>query len=910
MRIAYNPKTGEYLGLQGGQWSPLRIAENGKGEKLYLGENGWEPLPSGKEETPDSKKMSTAEEFARGLGVGTRNVLEGLGDIPDTFLNQPVNAIGRLFGYDLGLGNPGTGLADVMGLPKAETDSEKLIAAAQRGAAGALPTLAAGAVPAVAKAAPALSSFLSAAPGTQVASSAAGAAASEATRQAGGGTGAQIAAGLAGGVVPGVLSPLAVGAGRSVKGAARALSALSDDGQRQIAAENLRAYSMNPDTLVSRLAEARGEIVPGSTPTLGQVLEDAGIAVAEKGRANRGPAGAQFGERYRSQREARQAELEDLASGIDSRQIEQGKNVAESVGKLKPYGDIDLPEADNGAALRNVFNERYGAAKERTRQAYNAIDPEGETAFSLAPLRDSFMEILPSGQFAPQLPGEISRFMNQLSDAIENGRTATYRDLQDIRTQLTDLAMGAQNSGNASLNRIATGMKNRLDQYLENASSMDIEPVQPLPGSQAYKAAQAEARAAAGADPWYDDLKYMYEQGINRDWLEKQFGMDAVSQLNSMYPGLVRRNGRFIPDVSSADLQTMGVRNDGQGLYEMLLDRLPYRQNARERQASALADMLDANAVQPRGFTPEQMQRFEAAKAARREQAGLFESGANTRMSRGNAPSGLSDGQIMQNYFRPGPRGADAAKDFLRAFGDDSDAADIMRDHVVTLFRASSMGRDGTFSATKMRLFLKNYADALSEFPELRQQLEGVVRQQQQLEAAQSASRSLYKRTGTGAAKLTGRPVGNAETSALDPTEVTRFRALQDDIARNKRMEELSAVRGSPTAQNLATQAIMDTVLGRSLGRNPNGLGTTPRGILRNMASGLVNRGVGLLYGTADERINDLIDKAFLNPEFAKELLENYKSYTPNVRLADIFKNAARGTSLQALRGLLGQFSQ
>ena len=234
MRIAHNPKTGEYLGLQNGQWSPLRIAENSKGDRLYLGENGWEPLPTGKAETPDSEKPSMMSEAVRGIGIGTRNVLEGLGDIPDTFLNQPVNAIGRLFGYDLGLGNPGTGLADVMGLPKAETDSEKLIAAAQRGAAGALPTLAAGAVPAVAKAAPALSSFLSAAPGTQVVSSAAGAAASEATRQAGGGTGAQIAAGLAGGVVPGVLSPLAVGAGRSVKGAARALSALSDDGQRQM----------------------------------------------------------------------------------------------------------------------------------------------------------------------------------------------------------------------------------------------------------------------------------------------------------------------------------------------------------------------------------------------------------------------------------------------------------------------------------------------------------------------------------------------------------------------------------------------------------------------------------------------------------------------------------------------------
>ena len=123
-------------------------------------------------------------------------------------------------------------------------------------------------------------------------------------------------------------------------------------------------------------------------------------------------------------------------------------------------------------------------------------------------------------------------------------------------------------------------------------------------------------------------------------------------------------------------------------------------------------------------------------------------------------------------------------------------------------------------------------------------------------------------------------------------------------------MKELSAVNGSPTAQNLATQAIMDTVLGRSLGRNVNGLGTTPRGILRNMASGVVNRGVNLLYGKADERINELIDQAFLNPEFAKELLENYKTYTPKVNLREVFKDAGKGSAVQSLRGLLGQFEQ
>lgn len=857
----------------------------------------------------DTTSPSSWDEFKRGFGVGVRNIMEGVGDIPDTFLNQPINAVGKFFGYDLGLSNPGTGLADAMGLPKAKTDTEKLVSAGVRGAAGVLPTLAAGAAPAVAKAAPTVAGLLSAAPKTQIVSGATGAMASEAARQGGGGTGAQIAAGLVGGMAPGIVSPLAVGAGRSAKGAARALSALSDDGQRQIAAENLRAYSSDPDSLLTRLNDARGEIVPGSAPTLGQTLGDPGLSVAEKGRANRGPAGAQFGERYRNQREARQAELEDLAAGVADRMAGQETGVNAQLGRMQPMGYADTPEAFGGGALRDVFDERYAAQKAQTRAAYDAIDPDNVTAFPLEALRNSLMDAMPQGQFAAQVPAEIRRFMAQIDDAIANGRTATYRDLQDIRTQLTDLSAQAANSGDAALNRIATGMKTRLDQFLES-SFEQAEPVRPLPGSQAYRAAQAEARSVSGSDPWYDDLKYMYEQGISRDWLESQFGSDAVTQLNSLYPGLVRRNGKFIPDVSSADLQTMNVRNDGQALYEMLLDRLPYRQNARERQATALEQMLDASAVQPRGFTREQAEAFRKAKQTRKEQGQLFEQGYNTRMSRGRVPSGLADGDVLRNYFRSGPKGYDAALDFMRAFQGSDEAMSIMTDHIVQRFRQAA-GKNGALQSSRMREFLKQHNDALTLFPELRQQLEDVTERQARLEATRDAAGKLYRRRQDGSAKLTGTPVDKAaDAAALDPTEITRFRALQDDIARNNRMEELSAVRGSPTAQNLATQAIMDTVLGRSLGRNPNGLGTTPRGILRNMASGLVNRGVGLLYGQADERINELIDQAFLNPEFAKDILKNYKSYTPKVNLADVFKDSAKGTTLQTLRGLLGQFAQ
>ena len=57
----------------------------------------------------------------------------------------PVNAVGRLFGYDIGLGNPGKELADAMGLPVPETDLEKNMAYWERGAASAVPEIMGGA---------------------------------------------------------------------------------------------------------------------------------------------------------------------------------------------------------------------------------------------------------------------------------------------------------------------------------------------------------------------------------------------------------------------------------------------------------------------------------------------------------------------------------------------------------------------------------------------------------------------------------------------------------------------------------------------------------------------------------------------------------------------------------------------
>lgn len=825
MRIAHNPKTGEYLGFQDGEWKPLRIAQNKAGDKLYLGKDGWEPLNVGRAETPDTKKDSAGDVLSRGFSFGTRNLLEGVGEIPHALLNSPINAV-----FGTNLRNPGEVIADALGLQKAVTPGDELLAAGTKGAAAALPTLAAGAAPAVAKAAPRLASFLSAAPAEQVASGAAAGTASEAVRQSGGGTGAQMAAGLTAGLLPGSLSFGTRAAGRAAAAGSRALEALSEGGQRRIAAENLRALASHPDQLVRKLENAEGEIVPGSRPTLGQVAEDSGLAVAEKGRRNRNAA---FIEREAEQNAARQADLEA------------------SVDDIAPYSGFDTPDADRGAALRNVYDERYKAQRQATKDAYEAIDADNSTSFNLAPLREKFNEHLPQGQFAPQMPADIRRFVAQLDEAIANGRTASYRDLQDVRTTLTDLAYQAQQNGDANMVRITQGMKRSLDNYLETAAEYADIPVQPMPGSAAYRDARREATALAKArvqadSPFWDSVwKHLDADSLARDF------PDAKRELAQLHGrGIFARKGEGLPiDELAESLKIQGYLApdaDSSTLVELLKSKVRPK-----GQASAELDgVLEQTAQFGTGFTSEQAQSFQRAKAMRREQGELFENDFNKAMSRGQ----LRDDQIPANYFKAGPAGNAAAKDFLRAFGDDPMAREVMREHIVRKFRKAAFDQNGKVNLTRMKKWMADHADALSNFPELRGRLQVVVDR------------------------------------------------IASDIGRVRTMDALSAVRGSPTAQNLATQSIMDTVLGQSLGRGKQGMAKAG---IRGMLAGGANRAAQALYGPADVRINQLLDDAFLDPQFALELLKNYKPYTPKVSFGDMAARQAKGAATSSARSIL-----
>lgn len=78
-----------------------------------------------------------------------------------------------------------------------------------------------------------------------------------------------------------------------------------------------------------------------------------------------------------------------------------------------------------------------------------------------------------------------------MSDDIKNGVNVTYRDLQDMRTLMSDLSFQASKTGDAATNRIATGMRRAIDEYMERSSMHpDLMGGGPVPqqGSQNYKA--------------------------------------------------------------------------------------------------------------------------------------------------------------------------------------------------------------------------------------------------------------------------------------------------------------------------------------------------------------------------------------------------------------------------------------
>lgn len=885
MQIAHNPETGEYLGMQGGQWQKLTVAANDKGERLYLGPDGWLPLSAASAATPNSPAQEGGA--GRSLGLGTRNVLEGLGGLAGSVVNPIANTIDRATG---GSGtrfqNPGATLSNILGLPTAQNGAERLAGAVIEGGAGALPTLGAGIAMQGARTLPAsaqaIGKILADMPRLQMASGLSGGGAMGAAQEGGAEAGGQMAAALAGGVLPGAIGIAGNTAGRALRSTAGALDRLTVSGQERLAGTALERMATDSARVRQLAEQGGGVLVEGSLPTTAQLTADSGLAVMEKALQST-PGGGAIRGRYTSQQDAQREALNSLLNPIQARQQTAIADVPEQLRATAPYG-ANLDERMAGQMMRGAFDEEYGNMRRTVSDAYQRIDPDGSAYFDLRPLVEGFEQSIGGGRYQ-HVPSEIRGVLNQMQDDISNGVNVSYKDLQDVRTMITDMAQSAAASGNAPVRRMAGLMKQNVDEYLERLS-MTPELIggspTPQPGSAAYRGGTAAAREAMQSDGWFQDLDYLMQSGLNREAVERIVGKAGAEELNSFTGGaLVRKNGKLMPDTAAADLQSFEglIRDTGGGSYhadaDAFLQSLMQRLGSmygRKKQAmgNIRQDIMQDGAVPHTGFSPEQAAAFREAKALRRLQGERFEQGANEPLTRRGERLGgqaITDSSIPGSYFRPGGIGSESMEAFQRSMGAQPAANSAIADRAIATALRESTGVNGELDPRKLAAWMEQYRPALSQLDNMA--VENAL--QQALETQQANF------TARGALKNVARvdPAGNwelvkrnrqfpalSENAGFAADEAARFTASQADLKRVLDTHNMAAVNGSPTAQ---LQRVMDD-LGRFKSGTMGG-GGVGRNLLNEIISGVTKN--------ADDKIEGMLIESVLDPEYAAKLMRN-----------------------------------
>lgn len=263
---------------------------------------------------PAAPEPSMLDQLGRQAGLTVRHAVEGVASVPGMFIDPFQRLLG---GRTMSEGV--SSMLDRAGLPRAETDAEKLVGAVSRAMAGAGGSAAAArAIPQALAASPAVvNNVFAQAPGAQVAQAGIGAGASEAARQEGVGPTGQL---IAGAVAPVAASGVSQMASMAARGANELRRPITRAGAEQIAADTLGRVTADKTTALANLdaylarkaaEEAGGPIVgvPGSAPTAAAVAGDVGVVGASR-MAERGSANPLFVQRYAENNAAR---LEDLA---------------------------------------------------------------------------------------------------------------------------------------------------------------------------------------------------------------------------------------------------------------------------------------------------------------------------------------------------------------------------------------------------------------------------------------------------------------------------------------------------------------------------------------------------------------------------------------------------------------------
>lgn len=393
--------------------------------------------------------------FGSWLGRRARDVVEGLASFPSAAIEamNPGLAVQRQMappevqGRFPNLSATVSGAADLAGLPRPQTDDERMTSAVVQGVVGAIPTMGVGAGSGAFQRGV---SYLS-----QGVGGAAGGAAAEGARQAGYGEAAQMAAGLAGGLggAAGVQ-----GAAAALRGAGGVVAPFTARGREQIVADTILRNSSDPANLPQRILASVDDPdarLPGSPVTTAVAARDPRLLAMESS-LREGAGGTEIG------------------APLREAQFQRGQNQAAA---LADMADNRAP-GERGAALRGVRAElgQPGAglrAQEQARRAavsraYQAIDPDGTSRIPTAPLLAAVADEQAGrwGAGAGDIPAPLASLFRDLGDA---GDAQPWRFMQNVRSRASALA--GDPAADARVQASARRVVEAVDQAADDAAA-------------------------------------------------------------------------------------------------------------------------------------------------------------------------------------------------------------------------------------------------------------------------------------------------------------------------------------------------------------------------------------------------------------------------------------------------------
>ncbi len=418
---------------------------------------------------PQRPQRSRADELLRQLGLTARAGIEGGMALPSMVANVPyaLTDVGIGLAQKMGANVPtlqqrgisatrsGQIIADILGLPKPETQMEQGVqsiaqamtgaGASARGAQAIAPLL-------TTPTARQTAQTLAQSPLAQVLAGGTAASATEAVKEMGGGTGAQLAAGLFGGA----MIPGSAGGAQTVSRAAREIVRPGTEAGREVIAGNvLRSLASDAERAIMA-AEGYQAPIAGYRPTTAQATRDIGLASAETPIRGLDQTG-KFAQQQVEANRARMAILDRLAKDKDA--LERAMSKRDEV--TSPLREEAFLKAQN-------------------------VSPETFQSATALTVNKTIDDILKSDVGAR---GTVIKTMNWAKEQLSRGTTPARmyevrKDLRDAAQGLLDKEGAAYSLAKRELEQVirsvddaidaaAPGYKDYLDKYAKSSRGIE-----------------------------------------------------------------------------------------------------------------------------------------------------------------------------------------------------------------------------------------------------------------------------------------------------------------------------------------------------------------------------------------------------------------------------------------------------